>query len=93
MASRRRVPRSIVGAWGVQTADGPLSFKDGVPQLYGTKAEAMEGCALADMKPVRVTVRYPLPRVRRPTPSAGEQCPLCFKHGNHHPQCPRAATG
>lgn len=65
MPGRRRVQRLVAGAWGVQTADGPFSYSDGTPVLYPTKAEAMKDCKLADMRAVRVTVRYPLPRARR----------------------------
>lgn len=63
--NRRRIPRTIAGAWGVLTADGPFSYNTGLPALYATKAEALKDCKLADMKPVRVTVRYPLPRPAR----------------------------
>lgn len=63
---RRRVPRSIVGAWGVQTSDGPLLHGfTGLPMLFTTKASAQGSCTLDDMTPVRVTVRYPLLRPRR----------------------------
>jgi hypothetical protein len=65
MAARRRVPRTIVGAWGVQTERGPLCHNDGTPRLYASKADADYDCSLDDMKPVRVTVRYPLLRPRR----------------------------
>lgn len=61
----RRLPRTIAGCWGVLTADGPFTYNTGVPVLYSTKAEAQEDCKLSDMKPVRVTVRYPLLRPRR----------------------------
>lgn len=66
MAARRRVPRSIVGCWGVQTSDGPmLNAITGLPSLFHTKAAAQGACYLADWVPVRVTVRYPLLRPRR----------------------------
>jgi hypothetical protein len=64
--TRRHIPRSIVGAWGVQTDDGPmLNAITELPALFRTKAEAAKYCTLDDMRAVRVTVRYPLPRVRR----------------------------
>lgn len=65
MAARRRVPRTIAGAWGVLTPNGPFYYNTGLPVLYTTKDAALKDCVLADMKPVRVTVRYPLLRPRR----------------------------
>lgn len=66
MATRRRVPRTIAGCWGVLTAEGPmLNAITDLPALFGTKAEAEKCCTLADMKAVRVTVRYPLLRPSR----------------------------
>jgi len=65
MSSRRRVPRSIVGAWGVQTNNGPMCWADGTPCLQPTKAQALDMCTVVDMQPVRVTVRYPLSRTQR----------------------------
>lgn len=61
----RRVPRTIAGAWGILTSEGPFVFSDQTPCLYPTKAAALKDCKLADMTPVRVTVRYPLMRPSR----------------------------
>lgn len=60
-----RRPRTIIGCWGIQSADGPVCHADGTPALYEKKDYAAADCTLADMKPVRVTVRYPR---LRPTP-------------------------
>lgn len=55
----------FVGCWASLTVDGPFTYNTGVPVLYPTKAEALKDCKLSDMKPVRVTVRFPIMRPRR----------------------------
>lgn len=55
----------FVGCWGVLTSQGPLYNELLLPALFSTKAEASAACTLTDMKPVRVTVRYPTVRPRR----------------------------
>ena len=76
MAAKRRMPRSIVGAWGVMhPVHGPSMDSYKVPFLFATKAEAEKHITSGNniytyvhegWKPVRVTVRYPrlLPRTR-----------------------------
>ena len=61
----RRLPRTIVGCWGIQSSEGPVLNTFGFPMLFATKMSAQDVCTLSDMKPVRVTVRYPLWRPRR----------------------------
>ena len=40
MNTRRRIPRSIVGAWGIQTDAGPFCDEFGIPRLYTDKKDA-----------------------------------------------------
>jgi hypothetical protein len=66
MTSRRTAGRTLIaGTWGILTDDGPLLDEHGIPRLYTSKADAKYDCTLDDMKPVRVTVRYPRLRPRR----------------------------